>query len=366
VVTRAARTLAAASFAVATVSAACRRGPDAVTAVNNDVTTDTAMNVPASIKLFSIATYDGSGQAVHPDFSAPIRPWSHRPRYLAITPYPNGNTKFENPSLYSGTDGMTWTVARGTPNPLVFPKAGYLSDPDVVYANTRNELFLYYRQLSDSDRIYMIRSKNGTDWDMPAQLFATPQFGALSPAVVRRAHGNWLMWTVSADSGCRGPRAHTELRRSTDGMTWSDPEPVSMDLHGYSPWHLDVQWLPSRGEFWALVPVKTYGTCATRALYLATSPDGVTWNTLPNAVARAGATWEFRDVIYRSTFAYDATSDQVTLWFSGARMVGESFVWSTAAVRRLRTELFSTVARGNMLQPHERRREVDELFQPPE
>ena len=351
--------------AAATIAIACHAAADRMTAVDAEASLDTTLVVPASIQSFLLDTYDGSGQAVHPDYAAPIRPWSHKPRYLAITPYPNGDTKYENPVLYSGADGMHWTVANGTPNPLAYPQSGYLSDPDVVYANVHNALYLYYRQASDSDYIHLIRSSNGTTWSPPLRVVAAPVTAALSPAVVRRAYGDWFMWTVNSDGGCRAPSATVELRRSTDGISWTDPEQVKMDLHGYSAWHIDVQWIASRSEFWALMPVKTYGTCATRQLFIASSRDGVDWITAPNAVARAGETAELRDVVYRSTFAYDSAADAVTLWLSGARLVGDGFVWSTAAVRRPRESLFSPVRRSAMLTPGERRREVDELFVPP-
>jgi len=235
---------------------------------------------------------------------------------------------------------MTWSVAHGTPNPLTKTLVGYLSDPDIVYASSRNTLYMYYREVSDSDYIHVIESTNGTSWNAGVRIFAAPLTSALSPAVVRRSHDEWLMWTVNADSGCHGPRAKVELRRSADGMVWSDPEPVDMDLHGYSAWHIDVQWIPTRDEYWALVPVKTGGSCATRQLFIATSPDGITWTTAPNAVARAGASEQFRDIVYRSTFAYDPSADAINFWLSGARMVGDKFIWSTAAMRRSRSDVF--------------------------
>jgi len=62
-------------------------------------------------------------------------------------------------------------------------------------------------------------------------------------------------------------------------MHWSPPEQVSLVQLGYSVWHIDVQWIASRSEFWALYNVKTPGSCTTPAVYLATSGDGVTWRT---------------------------------------------------------------------------------------
>jgi hypothetical protein len=336
--------------------------------VEIELSPDSAVLVtPPALRVLALSTYDGSGQTVHPDYAAPPRPWPTVKHYLAITPYPASNNKKENPTLYTGSDGVAWKNASGAPNPLVFPAVGYLSDPDIVYARARNELYVYYRQSSDLDLIYLIRSVDGRQWSKPAQVAAGPANTILSPAVVRRASGDWLMWTVNPDSGCRGPGASVELRRSADGITWSKAEPVAMGTpRGLSAWHIDVQWIHSRREFWALVPVKTAGGCATRQLYVATSPDGVTWRTLPSPLLTAGAIREFSDVVYRSTFSYDVASDDVTFWFSGARMEKSgAFTWSSAVQRRARAEVFDALQSLTARSLKPARRGVNAWFDPP-
>lgn len=349
----------------ALLGTACR-AVDQVDSYAESGPVDTATTVPSAVTKMPLVTYDGSGQVVHPDYLKPVQPWTHRPKYLAATPYPFSNQRLENPTLYSGSDGMHWNVAPGTPNPVVSTNTGFLSDPDIVYANLRNEIFLYYRQNSDSDRVYLTHSENGTSWQQPVRVLSARSFTMLSPSVVRRNSGDWLMWSVNATGGCDGPTARVEMRRSTDGISWSAPAPVTMNFTGAYPWHIDVQWIPTRREYWALVPVKVAGTCITQSLYLARSPDGVQWTTLPNPVMRAGAVTEFRDIVYRSTFAYDPSADNVTLWVSGARFTGSVFEWSTAALRRPRSWLFDPVARAQVAAPAPYQRSlIDSLFVPP-
>jgi hypothetical protein len=292
-----------------------------------------------------VVTYDGSGQAVHPDYLTPIRPWSHRPRFLALTPYAFSNRTLENPALYSGSNGFDWTVASGTPNPLAFPKSGYLSDPDIVYANFRNELFLYYRQTTpDSDYIHLIRSANGVQWGDPVAITTGRRDAILSPAVVRMSSSDWRMWSVnSGRDGCAGPSTTIELRRSADGLTWGPPSPVKMDLGVRFLWHLDVQYIPRTREFWAVGPVKTAGGCVTEAISLLRSSDGVNWIPVAHDVFVRGVIPEFRDIVYRTTFAYDAADDALTFWLSGARVKDTDFVWSTAAVRIPRVQVFDPI-----------------------
>jgi hypothetical protein len=60
-------------------------------------------------------------------------------------------------------------------------------------------------------------------------------------------------------------------------------------------------------------------------------------------VLRAGVTAEFNNMVYRSTFEYDARTDMVTLWYSGARATGETWMWSAAVERRSRRDLFRMI-----------------------
>ena len=273
--------------------------------------------------------------------------WGHHLMYMVVTPYPSGTTKYENPSLYAGIDGVGWGAAPGAPMPLAKPTAGYLSDPDLSYNPETNDLMLYYRQASKVDDIFMIRSHDGAVWSSPTKVVSGAFSSVLSPAIVRRGVGDWAMWSVNgAPGGCHGASTTVQMRRSIDGLVWSEAQNVDLPLSkGLYAWHIDVQWIPERNEYWALFPVKTAGTCATKAVYLATSPDGVKWQTVSAPVVTAGAISEFRDVVYRSTFAYDAANDQVTFWFSGARSRGKKKIaWRTAVQRRWRSDIFTAIA----------------------
>jgi hypothetical protein len=293
------------------------------------------------IRPLRIPTYDGSGQVVHPDHAA-TPSWAFG-RQLAITPYPAGNAGFEIPSLFSGRTGDDWLLAPGVPNPVVAPlKIGYLSDPDLLHLPETGELYLYYRAVTDRNIIYLVRSTNGTTWTAPELVVAVPNHELVSPAVVRRAPGDWWMWSVNAGVvGCSGESAELEVRRSIDGRTWGPPGRIALAHGTLTPWHVDVQWIPSRAEFWALYNVKQPGGCATSGLFLATSADGATWTAAPNPVLVKGRIPEFRDIVYRSTFEYRPASDDLLLWYSGARLTAGRWTWSAAVERRTRAELFT-------------------------
>jgi hypothetical protein len=298
---------------------------------------------PGEIRLLSLTTYEGSGQVVHPDYArSPVGVFSHG-HHLAITPYPFGNASYENPSVFvSPGKRDAWLPQSGAPAPLVRPESGHLSDPDVVYDPESNQLWLYYRQATGDNVVLLIRSTDGERWSRPLEVARRPSHEIVSPTVVRRGPSEWFMWAVnSGPSGCAAASTRVELRRSSDGERWSVPEPVEFPLPDLWPWHLDVQWIPSRDEFWAVFNAKTNTGCTTPAVFMARSPDGVTWTVSGRPVIAKGRIPEFAHIVYRSTFDYDPVADGVTFWYSGARYAEERYVWRAAVERRKREELFA-------------------------
>ena len=300
---------------------------------------------PSSITPLSLITYEGSGQAVHPDFVRLPATWSGDPYRLVATPYPGGNAAYENPSLFAGSTGTHWFVPSGVHNPLELPSAGnYLSDPDMVFDPDAAELRIYYRRVTSQNEIWMIRSADGVRWSVPVLSVAAANHMIVSPSIVRRSSAEWLMWSVNAGTtGCGATSTTVELRRSTDGVRWSNPEVVALaDPDGW-PWHLDVAWIPSRNEYWAIYPVKQPGGCTTDRIRLATSADGVHWTSHPSPLLARGAAAVLKDIVYRSTFDVDAASGIVTVWYSGASYDHGGYSWHLAWERLSLDALFARV-----------------------
>ncbi len=298
---------------------------------------------PGEIRLLALKTYEGSGQVVHPDYArSPVGMFGHG-HHLAITPYPFGNPSYENPSLFVSLGKRdAWQPQSGAPTPLVRPASGHLSDPDVVYDPESNQLWLYYRQATGDNAVLLIRSAEGERWTPPVEVARAPSHEIVSPTVVRRGPSEWYMWAVnSGPSGCGAPSTRVELRRSTDGERWSRPEPVDFPLPDLWPWHLDVQWIPSRNEFWAVFNAKTSTGCATPAVFIARSADGVAWTVTGQPVLAKGRIPELAHIVYRSTFDYDPVADVVTFWYSGASHAETGYVWRAAVERRRREEVFA-------------------------
>lgn len=301
----------------------------------------------------TVRTYDGSDEMVHPDALVFPTAWHGSRFWYVATPYPRGNAGFENPSGYSGSSSDDWNALPGVANPLALPvSAAYLSDPDVSFDPVLGELRVYYRQTTaDSDELFLLTSRTGSDWSVPQLVAHDVKFGLISPAVVRMPDGAWRMWTVNANNGgCKARATGIALtqRRSRDGRKWGGAEPVVLVVPHHVPWHWDVQYIRARKEYWALVAAYPDGTnCSRSAVFFAHSADGTTWTTSPTPLLEPGAFAPMRDLVYRSTFRYFAASDVVTVWFSGAREEKGAFHYSLATARYPRAELMRRVEAAN-------------------
>lgn len=301
--------------ALAILAMACHSAPDEPDAplVPELLQVDDALPGAADLVVnpttLVATTYDGSDEMVHPDALVFPHQWHGSRFWYVATPYPRGNSVFENPSGYSGSGSADWNALLGVANPLAMPVSGaYLSDPDVSFDPVLDELRVYYRQtVADADELFLITSRTGSDWSVPQLVARDVKFGMISPAVVRTAEGKWRMWTVNANNGgCKARATGVALtqRRSRDGKRWGDTEPVTLVVPHHVPWHWDVQYVSARHEYWALVAAFPDGTnCSRSAVFFAHSADGTTWSTSPTPVLAPGTFGPMRDLVYRRRFA---------------------------------------------------------------
>lgn len=300
------------------------------------------------VRLMSLTTYDGSGQVVHPDVAIGTGPLAGF--WLAITPYPDGDAGFENPSIFDGVDGVVWTPPLGLVNPMERPvSGGYLSDPDIVLDEGGGQLWMFYRQVAGGQNVVMMtRSGDGIRWGPATPVISVPSHQLVSPAVVRGAPGTpWTMWSVNSGSrGCSARNTTIERRTSTDGVRWSAPAATDLLQTGRVIWHLDVEWIAAFSEYWAIYnSYPSGGTCATDALYLARSADGIHWTTYPSPIVTRGVSAAFADIVYRSTFRADPATGTVTLWLSGATFtLATGYTWRAATLTRRIADLLATAA----------------------
>lgn len=291
---------------------------------------------PGVPSLITVPTYEGSGQAVHPDVVVFDQPWRGATHWMAVTPYPFGNAYHENPSVLAGDDGLRWATPDGGPDPVIpAPPSGYNSDPDLVYDAAHDRLVLLWREVSARNVIRATASSDGRSWSPPVVVTSAPNHRALSPAVVIR-DGRPLLWYVDAGgAGCTADRSVLKLRRgesmsallpSAPDAGWSPEIAASLTIPGQVVWHLDVAHLARRAELWAVVHAFPPSVgCGAGDLYLARSRDGVTWTAEPEPFLRAADQEWSRASLYRTSLVPDEERGVLRLWISARSGTGR---WS--------------------------------------
>ncbi|MBK8046687.1 MAG: DUF2341 domain-containing protein [Anaerolineales bacterium] len=293
-------------------------------------------------------TYDGSGQVVNPDIAYFPNGWKGYRYWLTLEPYPASQDSYENPSVLVSNDGASWAPPPGITNPIALPTTSYLADADIIYDETSDQLWMYYPHQQVNDQTLMVRktASDGINWggqyDEPV-IFSAPDFELLSPAVVK-VGATYKMWSVNSGSvGCDGQANVVQLRTSSDGINWSAPSAVNLTISGVIPWHIDVIYVPSKAQYWAVMPGYAPGSnCVNTELYFATSPDGVNWTTYPAPALRKGANWDSGQ-IYRATLLYDDATDRLRIWYSA----NDGTIWHQGYTERDYSDFLQVLVGGN-------------------
>jgi hypothetical protein len=274
-------------------------------------------------------TYDGSGQAVEPTVLYFPGAWRGHHYWMAMSPYPVGNARFENPSVLVSEDGLSWSVPTGLENPVVRPGAAEeLADWTLVYDDTSDELWGYYlaevkdRERQRSEFLYRITSTDGVHWSLPLMVLAGMPYHMESPTVVKTG-GEFRMWTVNVGpGGCATTTSVVQERTSVDGVQWSPPVPVGIEVPGFVVWHLNVTQVPGTQRLLAAVTAFRENTsCNTTRLFLTYGDDdygddqAMATYPKPLLVPGKGLAWDDH-AIYRSSLIYDPQHERLRLWYS--------------------------------------------------
>jgi len=210
-------------------------------------------------KPLDIPTDDSSRQCVHPsvidflnDYQLPE--WGGYRYWMAMTPYPYTNAKKENPNIVASHNGINWEVPKGIVNPLVRiendSSNGNLSDPEIIFNEDSNQIWLYYLHRSPEKNvggiICLIKINTNMSHSAVLELICFPANDSLtflSPCIFRESANKWHMWAVRL----KNPN-HIVYLSSNDGMKWSEQKfcfnhegknPINQ--LNYRPWHISCK-----------------------------------------------------------------------------------------------------------------------------
>jgi hypothetical protein len=270
-------------------------------------------------------TYDNSGQAMHPSIALFTSPWHGYRYWMSMTPFTGQDYTVENPSILVSQDGISWQVPDGLTNPVAPNEYRHLMDSELYYDNASDQLWLYYMKGTDNGAILLFRkSSDGIHWSAEQVLIQGPYDTMVSPAV-EKVDGIYRLWTVNPQG--KGIVNLVEYRTSTDGINWTSPQIVNLNQFGVQVWHIEIKWIESKKEYWAIYAGYLNGSNSGHtSLYIAKSSDGLNWTTFMRPALAPGPTgaWDSQQ-IYRTTFLYDPASDLLRVWYSASH----DRVWHT-------------------------------------
>lgn len=212
------------------------------------------LNKNVNVDTIEIDTYDGSGQAVHPDVT-----FFHGKYWMVVTPYPYGMEEYENPCIYNG---MSISEMKPAFAPIVkqskHKQGCHLSDPCI--ANNGEKLFCFYRE---SERIKGEKEKNTllvirydeehNIWTEPKEIISSEDDALLSPAFLFDKGGTCHMYYVSRVNGLFSI-VHSILTESIKVFESKKIEVEGIPA-GFNLWHIGIVYRDNKDKKECNLPI---------------------------------------------------------------------------------------------------------------
>jgi hypothetical protein len=235
---------------------------------------------------------------------------------MAMTPYPRGSDREENPCIRVSQDGFSWSPFPGCPDPVVPAPAvpSHFADTDlVIHEGELRVYFIVRNKELERTTILCVRSTDGLAWTAPQAVYDAGW--AVSPAVARHDDA-WYMWFVRTNPRIPGSPSMVLRAHGRDGLTFHDERECDLSIPGHHAWHIDV--LRSTTGWEAFVAAYPTGQdMATTRLFHATSADGLAFKVADRPILKPSRwSWDNR-MIYRSTAIKDSDG-RYRLWYSAA------------------------------------------------
>lgn len=251
-------------------------------------------------------------------------PWNSHRYWMAITPYPNGDDDYENPSIVVSSDGDSWSVPSGLTNPIdAMPTGGHNADTELVYDGSSTLYCFYIDVVGTTARVVVRSSTDGVSWGSETELFSTTTTTSLaaSPTVIKDG-STWKMWYVDVADA---PNTLQYRTSSSPASGWSVPTECTFDaISGRDIWHLSV--FKDGSTYRALIVFCDLGQNGNfnDTLHVASSSDGLDWTVDAEPVLwPSGGTGFDSGMIYRACAVIDGTD--VDVWYSAQSSAG---AWS--------------------------------------
>lgn len=195
-----------------------------------------------------------SQSQTHPAIQYIPHAWNGYTHWLATTPYPNADVRFENPCIYKANSETAAPPSVFHPirqNPIAcWPGgSGYNSDPELFFAN--NQLYCIVRENENTRFLREIKlyvSADGESWNYLKTIYTSndEERQLLSPTYEFRENAHYLYF-LNGDAGIgrHGSCSGIEIIRSSDFEKsdfrfYAKGNFVNKKENRIEPWHFDL------------------------------------------------------------------------------------------------------------------------------
>lgn len=180
-------------------------------------------------KLEIISSY-GDNEAYHPKVITFNKKWNGYKYWMSYTPYPGGNSEYENPHIAVSNDLINWYAPNEKNISLdevknKYKKKRYNSDSHIVYNKDKDTITCYWRYVDDVDgsvTIFKRETSDGITWTAKEIVLYSKdrhKKDYVSPAIIYE-NSTYKMWYVDVYNTIR-------YAESPDGMKWTDKNKIS-------------------------------------------------------------------------------------------------------------------------------------------
>lgn len=235
---------------------------------------------------------------------------------MAMTPYPDSNDNFENPSILVSENGYDFYEENDGINPLVqTPEIDHNDDPDIFFERKTNEFYLLYLETlrPEAQNLNILKSKDGLNWNKSTQihydLLAGDDF-IVSPSMIRKADINYLFFVNTYKEGYP-----IQYYKTTQGTDWNKDSAESISVNfpdTFTPWHIDI--FSSDDQYYMLINGFYNSIERNHHLYIAKSSDLLNWEVRLEPIIISSPNFYNSKMIYRSSGVVE--KDLLVVWFS--------------------------------------------------
>lgn len=283
-----------------------------------------------SVSAINLINYRNNTQNVHPKVLYFENGLFGHKYWMGYTPYPNGDTSYENPCIAYSDDGYMWNDFDN--NPLEPKPSGdwhyYNSDTHLVYKDGSLELWWRYCDQADAkEYIYRKVTTDGVSWTAKELLYQSQSEDSghyasyLCPCAIFDGT-KYLIWVVNYRSDS------IKYYESNDGKNWVYVRDIQLQyFHNgveYRAWHMDI--IKDGDKYLMVMMAKSKAdTNDTRGwvLFYSESEDNTIWTApkilmLPNEDG-----WDTG--LYRSTIV--KVGGEYRLYYSALRDTGTNKIY---------------------------------------